>query len=639
MAGVCTPTLYAALAETQETAIVALPTVSVTASRVANIEPADAFATLVTALRFDPLVDAQVRGAGGAQADICLRGGVFENTGFSIGGLAFYAAQTGHYAAELPVAPAMLGIPETRLGAAAARTGWNATAGNIAYEWLPIADGASTSAGLGGHNLFTAEAHAGAVSKEKFFARTIALDIAVAQSSSDGYFGAQQRIAADGTPYPDGASVPFSDHAFQRYNVRLQLRDATSQTDIFATHQRKNFAWPNLYAKARPSPLWREEREDVETSFHGFSHRQETNTTGDWVRAGVFFSEIKDRYTIPVITGYSAQHKTRVSGGALDGRQTFFANAAGRRTELHYRFGIVADNIESTALIYGRYSSRTHFYAGIYADQTLPISEKNAFTVTAGLFYDDFNRGSGTVSPLAGVAWHSAATDSWLRRVKLDYSETTQLPSYTVLNSAPNGLFGGNPDLGRSRSHNVELGVDLATPTAGGWRLSPTVFFRRDDALVDWVFAYASGERRSARAVDIDTLGVELVARRSWKHIDLTLGYAWMHRNDNYTSEVTGSFYAMNFASHRLTAATVIRLGFGLEARCDNEFRIQEKNALRGGTNKPFFTTISIVWRVPHFTGLSISAQVDNLWDVRYEEVPLVPGTPRSWSIRASYQW
>jgi hypothetical protein len=40
--------------------------------------------------------------------------------------------------------------------------------------------------------------------------------------------------------------------------------------------------------------------------------------------------------------------------------------------------------------------------------------------------------------------------------------------------------------------------------------------------------------------------------------------------------------------SARMPAAAVFRPGFGLEARCDNEFRIQEKNALRRGTAPPF---------------------------------------------------
>ncbi|MDR2982430.1 MAG: TonB-dependent receptor, partial [Puniceicoccales bacterium] len=72
---------------------------------------------------------------------------------------------------------------------------------------------------------------------------------------------------------------------------------------------------------------------------------------------------------------------------------------------------------------------------------------------------------------------------------------------------------------------------------------------------------------------------------------------------------------------------------------CDNELRIQEDNALRTTTDTPFLTSLGLVYRVPDVPGLSFAAQIDNLWGVDFEEVPLVPGTPRTWSIRATYEW
>ncbi|MDR3228935.1 MAG: TonB-dependent receptor, partial [Puniceicoccales bacterium] len=57
------------------------------------------------------------------------------------------------------------------------------------------------------------------------------------------------------------------------------------------------------------------------------------------------------------------------------------------------------------------------------------------------------------------------------------------------------------------------------------------------------------------------------------------------------------------------------------------------------GTDHPFFTSLSVTWRLPHFDGLSLTAAVDNLWNVRYQEIPLVPGAPRTCSLRATYVW
>ena len=97
-------TVASACAQTEP---VTLPAVTVYSSQVANQEPAGSFAMPVSALSYEPLVDVQARNMAEGQADVSIRGGTFENTGFSIGAVPIYDPQTGHYFAELPIAPAM----------------------------------------------------------------------------------------------------------------------------------------------------------------------------------------------------------------------------------------------------------------------------------------------------------------------------------------------------------------------------------------------------------------------------------------------------------------------------------------------------------------------------------------------------
>ena len=92
-------------------AVSALPGFVVTAPAVANLAPAGTFAMPATALRYEPRVDLQARTLAEAQADITLRGGTFETTGYRLGALSLADPQTGHYLTELPLAPAMLGVP------------------------------------------------------------------------------------------------------------------------------------------------------------------------------------------------------------------------------------------------------------------------------------------------------------------------------------------------------------------------------------------------------------------------------------------------------------------------------------------------------------------------------------------------
>ena len=79
--------------------------ITVSAERVANLQPAGTFAAPVTSLRFDPLAEIQSRGIAEGQSDVTVRGGVFENTGFKVGAVTVTDPQTGHYVAELAIDP------------------------------------------------------------------------------------------------------------------------------------------------------------------------------------------------------------------------------------------------------------------------------------------------------------------------------------------------------------------------------------------------------------------------------------------------------------------------------------------------------------------------------------------------------
>src|SRR3954468_11922303 len=94
-----------------------LPEVTVYSPRIANQAPAGTFAMPVSALRYEPRVDIQARNLSEGQADVTIRGGTFETTGFQIGAVTLIDPQTGHYFAEIPVAPALLGPPEILTGA------------------------------------------------------------------------------------------------------------------------------------------------------------------------------------------------------------------------------------------------------------------------------------------------------------------------------------------------------------------------------------------------------------------------------------------------------------------------------------------------------------------------------------------
>ncbi|MET0263932.1 MAG: TonB-dependent receptor, partial [Rariglobus sp.] len=554
------------------------------------------------------------------QADVLIRGGTFESSGFTIGALPIYDPQTGHYLAELPVAPAMLGAPSVRTGSDNAISGWNATAGRVAYGWLPVRAGGHLAVGGGDNDLFRSELYSGYRSDLKLGGRTLSADASVAHSESDG-------------------TRTFGDHQLKRYNARLQLANDVSQTDLFFGRQDKAFAWPNMYAARNFSTPIREEREDLETQLVILNHKVQFGADGDYLQFGGYLRRNKDHYAIPAFgpAGHSF-HVTDVSGLALDGRASVTENTA-----LLYRAGVIADEIGSTSLIVGpvngRYNDRTQYYSGLFAEHTIDADSRHEWVLTGGANYDDSNRHEGKLSPTAKLAVLSAG--SFLETVYVSYAESSQLPSYTTLNNSNvGGLFQGDRNLGRSKSQNFELGAGAQVAT---WRMKAAVFYRRDNNLVDWTYDATAlntpgATSREAEAVDIDTVGLELIGRKDFGVVGLVLGYTLLDKIDDLPA-TRGSFYALDYAEHRLTAAIVARLGAGFELRMDNEARIQEENALRRRNDEVVLSSLGLYYSVPRVKGLTLSAQVDNLWNTYFEEVPLVPGARREWSVGARYAW
>jgi hypothetical protein len=297
---------------------------------------------------------------------------------------------------------------------------------------------------------------------------------------------------------------------------------------------------------------------------------------------------------------------------------------------------VVTDRLQSTALTFGRYRARTHTSAAVYPEWHFARDAARTWTLLAGLAFDDTNREPSAVSPVVEIARSSPGRA--LARVHAGYARSTQIATYTALNSAPGaGLFRGNPDLGRSSSHQFEVG---AHGTWARWEFEAAAFVRRDDRLVDWT--YRQGVvARTANLVDIDNVGVEIFARRAWERFTLALGYAWLRKDADYgTSAVDASFYALNFPEHRVTAALVARLGRGFELRIDNEFRVQEENFLRTqGGDSAFLTSAGLYWTVPRLRGLTAVVLIDNAWDSDFQEVPAVPASRRQTSVGLTYRW
>jgi len=311
---------------------------------------------------------------------------------------------------------------------------------------------------------------------------------------------------------------------------------------------------------------------------------------------------------------------------------------------LNYSAEVLSDNLASTSLTYGKpndsYKSRTYYKAGLFPEKSWAMSASRRLVAKAGATFDDTNRDGSAVSPSAEVALIENQDAGSVTRYYLSYAKTTQVPTYTALKSNPNGgLFRGNPYLGRERAHNLELGW---SQSFGVWSFRSAVFYRRDVSLVDWTYnSLIPNAARSANAVDVDTFGFEGVATYTTKRLKVVLGYTWLDKNADYRgAAVDASFYALNFAKDRLTAAITVQLGGGFELRMDNVARVQADNNQRViGGDEALTSSLGLFYLPAAVPGLEVSLSVENLWDCNFQEVPKVPASGRQLSASVTYHW
>ena len=582
-----------------------LPPVVVYSPSVANQAPAAAFSMPVSVLRYEPLLDIEPRNMAEAQSDVTIRGDTFENTGLQLGALSIFDPQTGHYLMELPVAPAMLGAPSILTGAAHAEETLNSTGGAVAYAWRPISSAGFASASLGDDGLNRQEIYEGVAGSGRSH---LAADADWSHASGNG-------------------TIDFGDYHFDRADARVQWVTPTSQTDLFAGYQASFFGWPNLY-----TPFNFDETENLQTVLVDANTRVDLGG-GDALEAGAFYRRNKDDYAFdrfaPLGVLHPYQHTTWEYGVAAGGRY----EAGG--VLLNYHAEETSDALRSTSLIFGPYHSRTLEKVSLVPEKSWSLAD-GALTAKAGGSYDDSDRQGGVFSPIAELSrtWSSGG----LQRLYASTSTTTEMPSYTALDSSPTGgLFLGNPNLGRQASHDTELG---ASGNAYGWTGQAAVFYRQDVDLVDWTYL-PSVFGRSANPVDIETTGLELVARRAWSGIGLVVGYTALAKSASYLgSPEAASFYALNYARQRLTVAVTAELTRTLELRLDNAARIQAPDSLRTqGGNDALSSALGLSWRPLAKRTLELDLQVDNLWNSAFQSVPGVPASRRQLSFGATYGW
>lgn len=596
--------------ESLDDANIELESIAVTGQRVANLQPASTYSAVVTELRYDPQVDIQARGLPEGQADVAVRGGLFENTGFKIGAVSIFDPQTGHYSVELPIDPDMLSTPSLMTDSHNALNTFNASVATIQYGYADILSGGSARIGFGTDGLL-------------FGSARLSSKLSPDEEQSAGFTLAAAGSRGDGT-------LPFGDHEFKRFSGHFQLVNEVAESNIIIGYQDKFIGWPGMYTGFASLP----ETDHVKQGLVVMDYRRAND--GGWWQLATAYRWLDDDYDFDRRTAESGgpgsfEHQTRSFSLGINGVEY----VAG--TDWTYGILFAADRlVSSTDLTHGYFNSRSYLSMRLAPEWTWSLDSGAELMVRAGLSADMSNRDEDAIMPLGNIQWLKP-TAGGDQSISLDFSRSSQLPGYTALNSGTTGLFGGNPNLGREFANTLTLSYRL---NQGAWGTGFAIFVRQDDDLVDWTYKQDAPYVRQANPVDINVTGFEYSVQWVAHQWQVLGAYTYLDKNADYGStQVDASYYALNYARHRATLAVFYQPVPWLELRLDNEYRHQEKNVLRSSGEKAWVAAFSLGWKLPPDTNMSLDLVVDNLTDSDFQEFPGTPAYGRQLSLALGLFW
>lgn len=584
----------------------------------ANEEPAATFATPLSALRYAPEIDLQARGLPEGQTDLSIRGGVFEQTSVVLGAVPLMDPQTGHYTGELPFDPAMLSAPQLELGASNSLHGFNSTVATLRYGWAQIEPRGEATLVLGTDAM-------------RFGSAYTALILA---NGSRGHWALDV-----GGGWSKGKSpLEEGDYDLKRGSLRLQRVAPESQTDFYLGYLDKFYGWPGMYIGTAFGRLY-PESDEYQTTVAGVNHRQRYGSDS-WWEAGMAWRQVDDDYEFNRYNpGHGFEHLTRVWSAALTGKHRFSPTLS-----VEHKLSFVADDlVRSTSLTSGDPTTHNDFTARNYlTGAILPTYERvvgRDFRWTAGLGvnFAMSSEDSGFVGPMAHLALNWTGANARLWSLYFDASQGSQVPGYTALRSAPNGLFGGNANLGREYTGTLEMGVRTEN---GPWTVGASIFGRYDNDVVDWTFRQSSPNARQANPVEVDNVGWETLLGYRTERWELQLSYVGLDKSTDYQNgQVDASYYVLNYARHRVTLSTIFHPNPHWDLRLDTAWRDQAENSLRNSDPRAVHVSASLWWRPDFLPSTEFSLLVDNLTDDDFEPFPGTPAYGRQVSGRVTYRW
>ncbi|HNX54486.1 MAG TPA: TonB-dependent receptor [Prolixibacteraceae bacterium] len=559
-------------------------------------------------------VDVRQRGPLGAQADISVRGGSFDQTLILINGINVSDSQTGHHSLDLPVSLKNIQRIEILEGPAARVFGPNAFSGVInIITGVEAQTNVKVDVAAGQHKLSDLNLSGNLI------------------KGSWSHFAAVNRISTDG--YIDNTDLKNL-NAF--YQTRANLKPGTLNFQVGRTN--KSFGANSFYTATYPNQY-----EETKTTFA--SVKFETGKKIH-INPSLYWRRHQDKFELfrddpPNWYKGHNYHLTDVFGSKLD---AWFSSSLGKTA-----FGgeIRSENIWSNVLGNALTTplevpgEKGQFFTKSYSRTTISYFAEHSFyiknlAISGGAM-------ANRISDL-GFGWKIYPgldiSYEFVNHYKLYSSanSTLRMPTFTDLfYNGPTNV--GNPNLKPEKSQTYEGGLKITYP---GFFGHAGIYFRKGKDLIDWVRASDSEKWQTQNLTRINTTGVEvsgtLSPERIWKSkfflTKLGINYAYSHLEKG-TNNVF-SYYVLDNLKNKLDFQVEHRIWQKIAASWRISY--QDRNGMRTPTEpyKPFWIVNSrISWKS---RDTEFYASASNLLNKKYFDLGPVEQPGRWISLGISYQ-
>ena len=214
-------------------------------------------------------------------------------------------------------------------------------------------------------------------------------------NSRDWTWGAEiegSRSESDGT-------IPFGDHSFDRTSGRIQLLGPDSQTDLFAGYQHKLFGLYGMYTGDLYTAFNPYEFENIKTRLFLLNHKRKYGDRSEF-EASAYHRRNSDHYLFNRFSpNQNFVHDTKANALGLSG-----FHEMNEAMGIHYVLNTATDEINSSSLEAGDFTSRNYYKISILPEYVLQVDEHESIKFKAGASWDDTNRDKAKFSPIAEIS-------------------------------------------------------------------------------------------------------------------------------------------------------------------------------------------------------------------------------------------